>query len=233
MTRPAPTSSASSTSPPRHDNRDTIFDVVARTAEHCFMPLTVGGGVRQVDDIRKLLLAGADKVSINTAAVNEPGFRRRGGRQVRRPVHRRRHRRQEGVRRRAKPTAGRSSPMAAATPTGIDAVDFAARGRRARRRRDPADLDGPRRHQVRLRHRADPRRRRCGARAGHRLGRRRHARPPGRGHPRRPRQRRCSPPRSSISAPTRSPRPRRIWPRPAWPMRLRLRIAELAKRDGR
>ena len=56
------------------DNRETIFDVVARTAEQCFMPLTVGGGVRQVADIRKLLLAGADKVSINTAAVANPGF---------------------------------------------------------------------------------------------------------------------------------------------------------------
>jgi cyclase len=56
------------------DNRDTIFDVVARTAERCFMPLTVGGGVRQVADIRKLLLAGADKVSINTAAVRNPDF---------------------------------------------------------------------------------------------------------------------------------------------------------------
>lgn len=57
-----------------HENRDTIFDVVARTAEQCFMPLTVGGGVRTLDDIRKLLLAGADKVSINTAAVKEPDF---------------------------------------------------------------------------------------------------------------------------------------------------------------
>ncbi len=56
------------------DNRDTIFDVVARTAEQCFMPLTVGGGVRAVSDIRKLLLAGADKVSINTTAVNKPEF---------------------------------------------------------------------------------------------------------------------------------------------------------------
>ncbi|MCO5147695.1 MAG: imidazole glycerol phosphate synthase subunit HisF [Aquamicrobium sp.] len=56
------------------DNRETIFDVVARTAERCFMPVTVGGGVRQVADIRKLLLAGADKVSINTAAVNNPDF---------------------------------------------------------------------------------------------------------------------------------------------------------------
>jgi cyclase len=54
------------------ENRDTLYDVVRRTAEQCFMPLTVGGGVRSVDDIRKLLLAGADKASINTAAVARP-----------------------------------------------------------------------------------------------------------------------------------------------------------------
>jgi len=57
-----------------HEYRDTIFDVVSRTAEQCFMPLTVGGGVRSTDDIRKLLQAGADKVSINTAAVYNPEF---------------------------------------------------------------------------------------------------------------------------------------------------------------
>ena len=57
-----------------HENRDTIFDVVARTAEHCFMPVTVGGGVRRIEDIRKLLLAGADKVAINSAAVSDPDF---------------------------------------------------------------------------------------------------------------------------------------------------------------
>ena len=57
-----------------HENRDTLFDVVARTAEQCFMPLTVGGGVRTIEDIRKLLLAGADKTSINTAAVARPEF---------------------------------------------------------------------------------------------------------------------------------------------------------------
>lgn len=56
------------------DNRDTLYHVVSDVAEHCFMPLTVGGGVRTLEDIRKLLLAGADKVSINTAAVKHPEF---------------------------------------------------------------------------------------------------------------------------------------------------------------
>ena len=56
------------------ENRDTLYDVVRRTAEECFMPLTVGGGVRAVEDIRRLLLAGADKVSINTAAVARPAL---------------------------------------------------------------------------------------------------------------------------------------------------------------
>jgi cyclase len=63
-----------------HENRETIFEVVRKTAEQCFMPLTVGGGVRSIDDIRKLLLAGADKVSINTAAVKNPDFVRRAAR---------------------------------------------------------------------------------------------------------------------------------------------------------
>ena len=57
-----------------HEKRGTILDVVARTAERCFMPLTVGGGVRSVDDVRALLEAGADKVSINTAAVKDRGL---------------------------------------------------------------------------------------------------------------------------------------------------------------
>lgn len=55
-----------------HEGRDTIIDVVRRTAEVCFMPLTVGGGVRSVDDARALLLAGADKVAVNSAAVARP-----------------------------------------------------------------------------------------------------------------------------------------------------------------
>ena len=57
-----------------HENRGIIFDVVQKTAEACFMPLTVGGGVRSLEDIRKLLLAGADKVSINSAAVANRDF---------------------------------------------------------------------------------------------------------------------------------------------------------------
>ena len=57
-----------------HEKRGIILDVVRATAEQCFMPLTVGGGVRELDHIRKLLLAGADKVSINTAAVDRPDF---------------------------------------------------------------------------------------------------------------------------------------------------------------
>ena len=57
-----------------HENRGILLDVVRRTADVCFMPLTVGGGVRTLDDIRALLLAGADKVSINTAAVDRPDF---------------------------------------------------------------------------------------------------------------------------------------------------------------
>ena len=58
--------------PASHEDRDTIYDVVARTAEQVFVPLTVGGGVRAVEDVRKLLLAGADKASMNSAAVTDP-----------------------------------------------------------------------------------------------------------------------------------------------------------------
>jgi cyclase len=107
------------------------------------MPLTIGGGVRTIEDIRKLLLAGADKVSINTAAVRDPDFVRRSGGEVRQPVHRRRHRRQAGGEARWEifTHGGRE-------PTGIDAIDLRQTGHRDRRRRDPADLDGPRRHQA-------------------------------------------------------------------------------------
>src|SRR5579872_7593765 len=57
-----------------HEDRGILLDVVSRTAEVCFMPLTVGGGVRATEDIRQLLLAGADKVSINSAAVKDRAF---------------------------------------------------------------------------------------------------------------------------------------------------------------
>ncbi|AUM73057.1 imidazole glycerol phosphate synthase subunit HisF [Paracoccus jeotgali] len=60
-----------------HENRGTMFDVVRRTAEQCFVPLTVGGGVRTPEDVRQLLLAGADKVSFNSAAVADPDVIRR------------------------------------------------------------------------------------------------------------------------------------------------------------
>ena len=63
-----------------HEGRGIILDVVRRTAEVCFMPVTVGGGIRDLDDIRALLNAGADKVSINSAAVRDPEFVRRAAR---------------------------------------------------------------------------------------------------------------------------------------------------------
>ncbi|HZY52845.1 MAG TPA: imidazole glycerol phosphate synthase subunit HisF [Reyranella sp.] len=112
------------------ENRDTIFDVVARTAEQCFMPVTVGGGVRTIEDIRKLLLSGADKVSINTAAVNDPDFVARaadkfGDQCIVVSVDARR-------RQTAAPGGANRSDWEIFThggrnPTGLDAVEFAAR----------------------------------------------------------------------------------------------------------
>ena len=72
------------------DARDTIVPVIERVAEQVFIPLTVGGGVRKVEDVRKLLNAGADKVSINTAAVDNPALVARGGAALRLAGHRRR-----------------------------------------------------------------------------------------------------------------------------------------------
>ena len=63
-----------------HENRSALLHIIRETAEQCFMPLTVGGGVRSVDEIRDLLLAGADKVSINTAALQRPEFIREAAR---------------------------------------------------------------------------------------------------------------------------------------------------------
>ena len=212
-----------------HEDRGILLDVVQRTAEACFMPLTVGGGVRTIEDIRKLLLAGADKVSIMTAAVHQPRVRPRGGRKIRQPVHRRRHRRQ------SRPAPGRWEIFThgGRKPTGLDALGLCAGSRGARRRRNSADLDGPRRHQIRLRYRADPRGRRCRRRAGDRLGRRRRrsiisskafataARAP------------CSPPRSSTSANSPSPRPSDYMARAGIAMRLDGCSVAVAARCGK
>ena len=80
MTRRGPTSWCSSTSRPATRIAAILLDVVRRTAEVCFMPLTVGGGIRSLDDIRTLLSAGADKVSINSAAVRDPELVRQAAR---------------------------------------------------------------------------------------------------------------------------------------------------------
>src|SRR5439155_1470163 len=108
-----------------HERRPIILDVVARTAERVFMPLTVGGGVRTVDDVRALLKAGADKVSINTAAVGRPDFVREaaerfGTQCVVVAVD---------ARRRVADAAARGWEVythGGRTPTGLDAVDWAA-----------------------------------------------------------------------------------------------------------
>ncbi|MCF1743890.1 imidazole glycerol phosphate synthase subunit HisF [Paradevosia shaoguanensis] len=105
------------------DGRETIFDVVARTAEHCFMPVTVGGGVRSIEDIRKLLLSGADKVSINTAAVRDPDFIARaadkfGDQCIVVSVD---------ARRRTEGSGWEIFTHGGRNPTGLDAIEFAAR----------------------------------------------------------------------------------------------------------
>jgi cyclase len=105
-----------------HENRDTIFDIVERTAERCFMPLTVGGGVRTIDDIGRLLHAGADKVSINTAAVNNRQFVKEAAEKFGAQCI--------VVAIDAKRVSGEGGPWEIFThggrkPTGIDAVQFA------------------------------------------------------------------------------------------------------------
>ncbi|MGF1610616.1 MAG: imidazole glycerol phosphate synthase subunit HisF [Kiloniellales bacterium] len=105
-----------------HERRDIILEVVAKTAEACFMPLTVGGGVRNLDDIRRLLLAGADKVSINTAAVKDPEFVRAAAEKFGRQCI--------VVAVDGKRTAGGSFEVfthGGREPTGLDAVEWARR----------------------------------------------------------------------------------------------------------
>jgi len=105
-----------------HERRDILLDVVRGTAEAAFMPLTVGGGVRTVDDVRRLLLAGADKVSINTAAVERPDLVREaaekfGSQCVVVAVDAKR----------AAPNRWEVFTHGGRVPTGLDAVDWARR----------------------------------------------------------------------------------------------------------
>ena len=193
-----------------HENRGTMLDVVRRTAEACFMPLTVGGGVRTIDDIRTLLRSGADKVSINSAAVSNREFvkqaaekfgeqcivvaidakrvKRAGGGGALGDLHPWRAQLHRDRRHRIRPGSGL-----------------------ARRRRNPADLDGPRRHPAGVRPAADAGHRRQCPRTGHRLRRRRQSRPPGRRHPRRATPPRCWRPRYSTSANLPYAKPRSTW----------------------
>lgn len=107
-----------------HEKRDILIDVVRKTAEQVFMPLTVGGGIRTIEDIRSLLLAGADKVSINTAAVADPDFVRRAAERFGSQC--------TVVAIDARAVPGRSGEWevythGGRTPTGLDAVAWARR----------------------------------------------------------------------------------------------------------
>ena len=100
-----------------HEIEEEILDVVARTAEQVFMPVTVGGGVRTLDDIRALLNAGSDKVSINTAAVEHPEFVKCRSRAVRLAMHRSGDRCE--TRGDATRIAGKCTPMADVGQPGV------------------------------------------------------------------------------------------------------------------
>ena len=132
-----------------------LLDMVRRVAEEIFMPFTVGGGIRTLDDATRLIQAGAEKVSINSAAVKTPELIAAGRRQVRPLRHGRQHR--------PAPRACKDGPRSLGGPhqrrpgadrAGSGRLGAARRG--ARRRRDRADLDGRRRHQGRLRPADDP-----------------------------------------------------------------------------
>ena len=125
-----------------HEKRDILIDVVRKTAEQVFMPLTVGGGIRTIEDIRSLLLAGADKVSINTAAVADPDFVRRaaerfGSQCTVVAIDARAAPGQSGVGGVHPRRAHAHGPRRG----GVGPADG-----RVRVRRDPADQHGPRRH---------------------------------------------------------------------------------------
>ena len=132
------------------ETRGLLYDMIEAVADQVFIPLTVGGGVSHVDDIRALLNAGADKVSINTAGVNDPELIAQAAQPLRRAMHRRGDRRQAG---RAGALGGlyarRTQPRPASTRSHGRARVVASR-----RGRNPADQHGPRRRAQRLRSRA-------------------------------------------------------------------------------
>ena len=139
------------------DERDTMADVVARTAREVFIPLTVGGGIRSVADARSILHAGADKVSVNTAAVRRPELitelsEEFGAQAVVLAID------APSPHERPRTAAWNVFTRGGRDDEGIDAVEWAARGEAARRGRNPADFHGHRRRADRLRLRADPRR---------------------------------------------------------------------------
>ena len=182
-----------------HEQRDTIVELARRTADNVFIPFTIGGGIRSVEDAQAVLDAGADKVSVNSSALARPGADRRAGRGLRLAVRRDRDRRQA---RRAE-RLGRlrqRRPRARRRPRGRR---LGARGDGARGGGGAADEHGPRRHHRRLRARADPRGRRRGRRPGDRLGRRGRARAPLSRRSARAAPTPCSAPRSSTTASTR------------------------------
>ena len=196
-----------------HENRGIILDVVAphrgsllhasdrrrRRAHHRGHPRAAARRRRQGVDQHR--------------GGEQPAVRQGSGGKIRRSVHRGRDRRQESV------AAGRTRPLGNLHPwrpqSDRDRCDrLRARGRRPRRRRNPADLDGPRRHQTRFRHSAHPRHRRRGAGAGDRLRRRRQSRSSGRRHPRRPRHRGAGGLDLSLRRVFDRSRPRSTWRRP-------------------
>ena len=113
-----------------HERRETIVDLARRTADNVFIPFTIGGGIRSVEDAQAVLDAGADKVSVNSAALRPPRADRRAGRGVRRPVRGGRDRRQARGRRlrRLRRTAA-ASPPDATRSSGPGRRPSGARGR--------------------------------------------------------------------------------------------------------
>ena len=149
-----------------HEKRDTILDVVSRTAAQIFLPLTVGGGVRTTDDIRRLLLAGADKCSMNSAAVARPAFvseaaEKFGSQCVVVAVDARR----------AGPGSWEVYTHGGRTPTGIDAVDWCRQVALLGAGEIPADQHGSGWDRRGIRSRSVAGGVRGGPAPGHRLGR--------------------------------------------------------------